>query len=391
MVRLNFENANKLIGEEIPSEIIKRILRSLDININSVTETGLGLTVPAYRNDVTREADIIEEILRVYGYDNIETTEKLNASISNSAGIEDYQLQNIVGSQLTSLGFFEILNNSLTTPDYSKLSENSSQDLEVKIINPLSNDLSIMRQSLLFSGLEVISYNLNHKNDRLKLFEFGKTYFHIEGSQVEHKRMSLFICGDKNSERWTGPQQQSTFFYLKGIVNSILQRIGIDGTKSLPLANKDFSEGLNISLGSQVLVEFGVLSKEILDYFGIEQEILYADFKWDTILKLIQNKKLVFKPISKYPKVRRDFALLVDENISFEMLREIANNTEKKFLKEIDLFDVYQGKNLPSGKKSYAMSFILQDESKTLTDQQIEKIMAKLQSNFETQAGAVLR
>ena len=391
MVRLNFENANKLIGEVIPTEVIKRILRSLDININSVTETGLGLTVPAYRNDVTREADIIEEILRVYGYDNINTTEKLNASISHSAGIEDFQLQNIVGNQLTSIGFYEILNNSLTTPDYFKLGNYTSEDLQVKIINPLSNDLSVMRQSLLYSGLEVINYNLNHKNDRLKLFEFGKTYFQIDGSNVEHKRMSLFICGNKEAERWNASKEKSGFFYLKGVVDSLLARLGITDLHSFSVENTDFSEGLNISSGNNVLVEYGIVSKSILSYFGINQEVFYADFKWDTILKAIQNKKLVFKPISKYPKVRRDFALLVDDTVSFDLIKDIAYSTERKLLKEVDLFDVYQGKNLPSGKKSYAVSFILQDEQKTLTDDQIDKIMSKLQKSFESKAGAILR
>jgi len=390
-VRLSFENAEKLIGEEIPRDIIKRILMSLDIKINNVTETGLGLTVPAYRNDVQREADIIEEILRVYGYNNVNTTEKLNASISNSSKFEDYKVQNIVGNQLVAQGFFEILSNSLTTPKYIGLSEQLKSEHSVEMLNPLSNDLSVLRQSLLFSGLEAVSYNLNRKQNDLKLFEFGKTYHQRNENREEYKHLSLLVTGNKNSERWNAPVQQSDFFYLKGVVTSILDRLGISNFKVSPFSNDVFSEGINLSLGKTQIVEFGLVKKSILKHFGISQDVLFANFNWDNVLQMVKQNTIVFKDIPKYPEVRRDFALLVDDKITFEQIDTIAMKTEKELLKDVDLFDVYQGKNLPKGKKSYAVSFTIQDNKKTLTDKQIDKIMKKLQTNFEKELGAELR
>ena len=390
-VRLSFENTKKLIGEEIPTEIIKRILMSLEIKINNVTETGLGLTVPAYRNDVQREADVIEEILRVYGYNNIKTTEKLNASISHTSKFEDFKLQNVIGNQLTSQGFFEILSNSLTSPSYLKLSEQLKDEQNVEILNPLSNDLSVMRQSMLFSGLEAISRNVNRKRADLKLFEFGKTYHDYNGKREEFKHLSLLVTGNKSSERWNASTQPSDFFYLKGTVTIILERLGISRFKASPIKNDLFSEGISFSLGKNKLVEFGLVHKKALKHFGISQDILYADFNWDTVLMMVKNNKIKFKDIPKYPEVRRDFALLLDNDVTFEQIDTIAMQTEKNLLKDVDLFDVYQGKNLPNGKKSYAVSFILQDENSTLTDKQIDKIMSKLQENFEKQLGAELR
>ena len=390
-VRLSFDNARKLIGEEIPREIIKRILMSLDIKINNVTETGLGLTVPAYRNDVIREADIIEEILRVYGYNNIKTTEKLNASISNTSRFEDYKLQNVVGTQLAAQGFFEILSNSLTTPNYAKLSEQLKDEHNVTMLNPLSNDLSVMRQSLLFSGLEAVSHNINRRRYDLKLFEFGKTYHHYNENREEHKHLSVFVTGNKSAERWNATTQPSDFFYLKGTITAVLERLGLSRFKASPIKNDVFSEGVCLSLGKTTLVEFGIVNKKILKHFGISQEVIYADFNWDNVINMAKHNSIKFKDIPKYPEVRRDFALLLDDNVTFEAIDTIAKQTEKQLLKDVDLFDVYQGKNLPKGKKSYAVSFILQDEHNTLTDKQIDKIMNKLQANFEKELGAELR
>ncbi|MEZ4803533.1 MAG: phenylalanine--tRNA ligase subunit beta [Gelidibacter sp.] len=390
-VRLSFENAKKLIGEEIPREIIKRILMSLDIKINNVTETGLGLMVPAYRNDVLREVDVIEEILRVYGYNNINTTEKLNASISNSSKFEDFKLQNVIGSQLAAQGFFEIMVNSLTNPDYINYSKQLEADHNVTMLNPLSNDLSAMRQSLLFSGMEVVEHNINRRRYDLKLFEFGKTYHNYNGNREENKHLSLFVTGNKNSERWNSSTQPTDFFYLKGTISSVLERLGISRLKAAPIQNDIFSEGVSLSSGKTKLVEFGLINKKVLKHFGISQEVLFADFNWDNVLAMAKNNSIKFKDIPKYPEVRRDFALLLDENVSFEQIDAIAMQTEKKLLKDVDLFDVYQGKNLPKGKKSYAVSFILQDENSTLTDKQIDKIMGKLQANFEKELGAELR
>ena len=390
-VRMSFESAKKLIGEEIPKETIKSILTSLDIKVNNVTETGLGLTVPAYRNDVQREADIIEEVLRVYGYNNIGTTKKLNASISNTSKFEDYKLQNIIGNQLASLGFFEMLSNSLTTPKYIELSEQLKEEHNVEMLNPLSNDLSVMRQSLLFSGLEAISYNINRKRDNLKLYEYGKTYHNYNGNREEYKRLSIFLTGNKNNLRWNSPVQKSDFFYLKGIVNSTLERLGLSKHKVSPIKNDVFSEGVSLSLGKKKLVDFGIINKKVLKHFGISQEVLFAEFDWDNIVEMAKHQDIKFQDIPKYPEVRRDFALLLDEQVTFEDIDKIAMQTEKQLLKDVDLFDVYQGKNLPKGKKSYAVSFTIQDEKRTLTDKQIDKIMNKLQSNFEKQLGAELR
>lgn len=390
-VRLSFENAKKLIGEEIPRDVIKSILTSLEIKVNNVTETGLGLTVPAYRNDVQREADIIEEILRVYGYNNIKTTEKLNASISSSSKFEDHKIQNIVSNQLVSQGFFEIMANSLTTPNYVALSDQLKSEHNVTILNPLSNDLSVLRQSLLFSGLEAVSYNINRKRLDLKLFEFGKTYHDFNGKREEQKHLTLFVSGNQTQDSWLSSNKKGDFFYLKGAIYSILERIGISRFQESPISNDVFSEGLSLSLGKITLVDFGLVKKSVLKHFDITQEVVFADFNWDAILDIVKRNKITFKAIPKYPEVRRDFALLLDDSVSFKDILAIANKTERQLLKNISLFDVYQGKNLPQGKKSYAISFTLQDENKTLTDKQIDKIMKSLQLNFEKELGAELR
>ena len=390
-VRLSFENAAKLIGEEIPKEIIKRILTSLDIKINNVTETGLGLTIPSYRNDVLREADVIEEILRVYGYNNIKTTEKLNASVSNSSKFEDHKIQNIVGNQLVAQGFFEILSNSLTTPNYAALSEQLKEEYNISVLNPLSGDLSVLRQSLLFSGLEAVSFNINRKRSDLKLFEFGKTYHGYTNTREEFKHLSLFVTGNQNQENWNVPNRKSDFFLLKGIIISVLERLGISRFNEFPIENDLFSEGLSFGLGKHKLVDFGLIKKPILKHFDISQEVLFADFNWDAILDLVKHQKVSFKAIPKYQEVRRDFALLIDDNVTFESIYKLAKQSEKQLLKSVHLFDVYQGKNLPEGKKSYAVGFTILDENKTLTDKQIDKIMSNLQSNFEKELGAELR
>ncbi|MDX1277867.1 phenylalanine--tRNA ligase subunit beta [Oceanihabitans sediminis] len=390
-IRLSYDNARKLIGQEIPEETIKSILSSLDIKIINVTEAGLGLIVPAYRNDVQRESDVIEEILRVYGYNNIEFSTKLNASISNTSKFDDHNLQNIIGNQLASQGFYEILNNSLTTPDYVKLDEQLKEEHNVTMLNPLSNDLSVMRQSLLFSGLEALSFNINRKRNNLKFFEFGKSYHNYNNNREEYKHLTLFVTGNRSNETWNSLNKPSDFFYLKGTITSALERLGISRFKEAPSKEAVFNEGLTFNLGKNKLVSFGLVKKNILKHFGINQEVLFADFNWDAILEVAKHNKIKFKEISKYPKIRRDFALLLDENVSFESIHDIAKKTEKQLLKEVSLFDVYQGKNLPKDKKSYAVSFTFQDEHKTLTDKQIDKIMNKLQSSFERQLGAELR
>lgn len=391
-VRLSFDKVTKLIGQEIPTETIKSILTSLDIKINSVTETGLGLTIPAFRNDVTREADVIEEILRVYGYNNIETSSKLNASISNASRFEDYKLQNLVGNQLAAQGWFEIMANSLTSANYLKLTEQLKAEDNVEMLNPLSQDLGVMRQTLLFSGLEALSHNINRRQTNLKFFEFGKTYHDYNGTREEYKHLSLLVTGFKTEENWSNaPQVKTNFFYLKGIIASVLERLGITRYQESATTNDVFSEGLQLSIGRDTLVNFGVLKSKIAKHFDITQDVFYADFNWNTIIEVAKRNKIKFTAIPKYPEVRRDFALLLDQNVTFDSLQAIAKKTEKQLLKKVNLFDVYQGKNLPEGKKSYAVSFTFMDERQTLTDKVVDKIMNKLQNNFEKQLGAELR
>ncbi|WP_075340855.1 phenylalanine--tRNA ligase subunit beta [Tenacibaculum agarivorans] len=389
-VFLSFENVYRLIGQEIPKETIKKILASLEIKINSVTEAGLGLVIPSYRVDVQREADIIEEILRVYGYNNIEFSHKLNTSISFDSDIQ-VKVENLAANQLISLGFNETMANSLTKADYIALSEDLNENFNVEMLNPLSNDLKVMRQSLLFSGLESIAYNINRKNSALKFFEFGKTYHKYENGYQEDKHLTLFVTGNRNKESWKVASQTSDFFYLKGVVSSILERLGVTKLKSSPIKSDVFSEGITLSLGKTKLVDLGVVKRAITKEFSIKQEVLFADFKWDAISGLIGKKNIKVADLPKFPAVKRDLALLLDNKVEFKEIYNLAFQAERKLLKDVDLFDVYEGKNLPEGKKSYAVSFVLQDENKTLNDKQIDKIMQKLQQTFEKNVGAELR
>lgn len=389
-VFFSYENAFRLIGQELDKETIKNILASLEIKISSETEAGLGLTIPSFRVDVQREADIIEEILRVYGYNNIKFSHKLNSSISFDNN-KDIYLENIIANQMTSLGFNETMANSLTKEDYISLSKNLKTEFNVTMLNPLSNDLKVLRQSLLFSGLESISYNLNRKNSSLKLYEFGKTYHKYEHGYQEDKHLVIFISGSRIKDTWTTSPQNSDFFYLKGIIMSILERIGISNLKSSPTKSDVFSEGLTLSLGKKKLVEFGVVNKKIIKEFGIKQEVLFADFDWSTILSITGKKTMKVSNITKFPSVKRDLALMLDEKVTFKEIYDLAFQSERNLLKDVDLFDVYQGDKLPEGKKSYAVSFVLQDKNKTLEDRQIDKIMQKLQQSFEKNLKAVLR
>ena len=389
-VFFSYENAFRLIGQELDKETIKNILASLEIKISSETEAGLGLTIPSFRVDVQREADIIEEILRVYGYNNIKFSHKLNSSISFNSN-KDTIVENVVANHLTSLGFNETMANSLTKEDYISFSENLKTEFNVSMLNPLSNDLKVLRQSLLFSGLESISYNLNRKNNSLKLYEFGKTYHKYEHGYQEDKHLTIFISGARTKDTWTSPSQNSDFFYLKGIIISILDRIGISNLKTSPIKSDVFSEGIVFSLGKKKLVEFGIVTKQIRKEFGIKQEVLFADFDWSTILSISGNKKIKVSNLTKFPSVKRDLALLLDEKITFKEIYDLAFQSERNLLKDVDLFDVYQGEKLPEGKKSYAVSFVLQDKNKTLEDRQIDKIMLKLQQSFENNLEAVLR
>lgn len=389
-VLINFDRVNKLIGQELPKEIIKRILVSLEIKINSVSETGLGLVIPAYRVDVQREVDVIEEIVRIYGYNNIEFSKKLHATVSHSARTEDYKIQNIVGSHLNSVGFHEMMANSLTSPEYVALSSALKPEFTVQLLNPLSQDLSVMRQSMLFSGLEAIVYNMNRRNADLKLFEFGKVYRKLPSGLEEIKKLSLFVTGNKSESNWHKKEEPTDFFLFKNYVENILLRLGITDFEAKPSQNDVFSESLALVLGNDVLVDFGTVKKPILKHFDIKATVFYADFNWHLVLKLLSTK-IKFQEISKFPEVRRDLALMLDASTSFADVYAIAQKTDKNLVKKINLFDVYEGEQLPEGKKSYAVSFVIRDDKKTLEEAQIEKVMSKLQKAFETELNAVLR
>ncbi|MDX1542672.1 MAG: phenylalanine--tRNA ligase subunit beta [Christiangramia sp.] len=390
-VFLTFEKVNKLIGENLQQETIKSILASLEIRVNNVTETGMGLTIPSYRVDVQRESDVIEEILRVYGYNNIKFGDKLSLSVANSSKFEDYKVQNLIASQLIGQGFYETMANSLTSAEYNELSEEQNEEYQVEMLNPLSQDLAVLRQSMLFSGLETLSYNINRKRNNVRIFEFGKTYHSYVSGRQENKHLSLFITGERMEESWNSIPGNGNFFYLKGVINSIFEKLGIHNLKAKASKSDIFSEGLQFSTKKAKLVEFGVVKKTILKKLDIEQEVIFADFNWQEVLEMAKKQKTSFSPIPKYPNMRRDFALLLDNSVSYEEIEHIAHQTERKLLKEVNLFDVYEGANLPEGKKSYAVSFVFQDENKTLTDKQVDKMMNKLQDRFEKELKAELR
>ncbi|KAA2217036.1 phenylalanine--tRNA ligase subunit beta [Maribacter flavus] len=392
-VFLAFEKINKLIGQNIPQDTIKSILASLDIKVRNVTEAGMGLTVPSYRVDVQRQVDVIEEILRVYGYNNIAFSEKLNASVASSSPYEDYKIQQIIGDLLASRGYFETLTNSLTSPDYENLLEGDLKERKhVTILNPLSGELSVLRKSSLFTALESASFNINRKRQNLKLFEFGKTYYHEDTDRKEDKYLGILLSGDTNANSWTDSSKKSDFFLLKSIVDTVLERLGIQDLKVEPDTSKLFSEGVSYkNHEGTALVSFGLVKKGILKHFDIKQQIFYADFQWDEVLNSLKRTGITFKEISKYPEVKRDFALLLDDAVTFKDVYDLGFRTERKLLTQINLFDVYQGSNLPEGKKSYAVSFTLKDTNGTLTDAQIDKIMDKLQSNYEKELKAELR
>jgi len=391
-VFLAFEKINKLIGQAIPQDTIKSILASLDIKVKNVTEAGMGLEVPSYRVDVQRQVDVIEEILRVYGYNNVAFSQKLNASIATTLATADHTIQNTIGNSLAAKGYYEILTNSLTNPEYSKLLGSEVEEQEsIEIMNPLSGDLSILRRTSLFSALETASYNINRRRANLKMFEFGKTYCTKEDKRVEPKYLSILLTGDSLQNSWTNKAVAANFFEIKSIVSSVLIRLGISNLKGVPTSSSLFSEGLAFTHKKKELVSFGLVNKTILKHFDIKQDVLYADFDWGTVLKQIDTSPITYKEIPKHPEVKRDFALLLDKKVTYRELHDLAFNAERKYLKDMILFDVYEGKNLPEDKKSYAVSFTLQDDKNTLTEKQIEKIMSKLQNTYERNIGATLR
>jgi phenylalanyl-tRNA synthetase beta chain len=385
-VEISFNNVSRLIGKTIPTDEIRATLLGLGIKISSEDSEGMKLEVPAYKVDVTREVDIIEEILRIHGYDNVEIPSQIRASLNTTIKPDKEVLQNQIADLLSANGFFEILSNSLT-----KLSYSAEPERAVRILNPLSSDLDVMRQNLLFSGLEAIAYNQNRRNSDLKFYEFGKVYNLDQDAYKENQRLSVFLSGSKNAESWNSKSINSDFYNLKSAVDLIIGRLNIKGLASSETTNPELSSGISYRKGEKVLVEFGAVSKKSLKKLDVSSEVFYADFDWDLIVRSVRNNKISYAEVSKFPSVRRDLSMLLNKDISFEQLKQIAQKTERGLLKEINVFDVYVGDKLPEGKKSYALSFLLQDEEKTLTDKQIDAIMQKLILNFEKQAGAEIR
>ena len=403
-VQLDYEYVDRLIGKAIGHDMIKAIVESLEMKVVEETAEGLLLDVPAYRVDVQRPCDVVEDILRIYGYNNVEIPTQLKSSLTILGEADKaYHLQNVIGEQLVGCGFREILNNSLTKTSYYTELNKYTEDTTVKVMNPLSSDLGVMRQSLLFGGLESICRNVNHKMPNLRFFEFGNCYhFSPEKKNdedpikayTEEMHLGMWITGKRVEGSWTHPDEQSSFYELKGYVLNIVKRLGVNpGIMVCEHSdNNVFGKALVLKTrAGKVLCEMGTVCHKILKKMDIAQDVFYADLNWDNLMRAIKKNETLYHDISKFPSVSRDLALLIDKSVQFEQIEQIARQTEKKLLKSVELFDVYEGKNLPAGKKSYAVNFILQDESKTLTDKQIEAIMNKLINNLKQKLGAELR
>lgn len=403
-VQLDYEYVDRLIGKEIGHDMIKAIVESLEMKVVEETAEGLLLDVPAYRVDVQRPCDVVEDILRIYGYNNVEIPTQLKSSLTILGEADKtYHLQNVIGEQLVGCGFREILNNSLTKTSYYTELNKYTEETTVKVMNPLSSDLGVMRQSLIFGGLESICRNVNHKMPNLRFFEFGNCYhFSPEKKNdedpikayTEEMHLGMWITGKRVEGSWTHPDEQSSFYELKGYVLNIVKRLGVNpGIMVCDHSdNNVFGKALVLKTrAGKVLCEMGTVCHKILKKMDIAQDVFYADLNWDNLMRAIKKNETLYHDISKFPSVSRDLALLIDKSVQFEQIEQIARQTEKKLLKSVELFDVYEGKNLPDGKKSYAVNFILQDESKTLTDKQIDAIMTKLINNLKQKLGAELR
>ena len=403
-VQLDYEYVDRLIGKKIGNDMIRSIVESLDMKVISETDNGLELDVPAYRVDVQRPCDVVEDILRIYGYNNVEIPTQLKSSLT-ILGDEDkaYHHQNVISEQLVGCGFREILNNSLTKTAYYTELNHYTEDTTVKVMNPLSSDLGVMRQTLLFGGLESICRNVNHKMPNLRFFEFGNCYhFSPEKNNdedpikayTEEMHLGMWLTGKRVEGSWAHADEQSNFYELKAYVMNIFNRLGVN--PGIVVAEKSdnnvFGKALALKARSgKLLCEMGTVSHKLLKKMDIDQDVFYADINWNNIMRAIKKNETLYHDISKFPSVSRDLALLIDKSVEFEQIEQIARQTEKKLLKSVELFDVYEGKNLPEGKKSYAVNFILQDETKTLNDKQIEAIMTKLINNLKQKLGAELR
>ena len=403
-VELTYDKVNTLIGKVIPVETVKSILESLEMKIVSETAEGLVIDVPVYRIDVQRDVDVIEDILRIYGYNNVEFSDNVKSNLSYQTPTDrSYKLQNLISEQLCGCGFNEILNNSLTRSAYYDNLSTYPVSHCVMLMNPLSADLNCMRQTLLFGGLESVEHNAKRKNGNIRFFEFGNCYdYNIdhkkEGETLaefsEDYRLGLWVSGSRVDNNWAHPNEKSSVYELKAYVENILVRLGVNLQKVIfgNLSNDIYSAGLSITTSSgRQLGTMGIVSPKICKELDIETDVYYAELSWTLLMKEIKKSKVTFSEISKFPAVKRDLALLLEKNVQFAEIEKIATESERKLLKDVALFDVYEGKNLPAGKKSYAVSFYLQDEGKTLNDKQIDAIMKKIQTNLEQKLGAQLR
>lgn len=383
---LSYEQIEKTIGEPLSKKDLNTIVNALEININSVSETGIGLIVPHYRVDVTRPADVIEEILRVYGYNNLSSKPLQFIANPPYSWKDAHKLTEAVADKLTHFGFYEALNNSLTSPEH-----HSDFHDPVTLVNPLGKELSMMRQSLMHPLLENIAFNSNRQQKQIKLFEFGSVYGQKDTEYIESKRLGIAMVGSTFEAHWDTAQSPQPFFYCKGVLTDIFSGLGLPSLQFESTKHDHFDQAFSLVYRKKSFGVMGLLSKKVVAHFEIDQEVYYAELDWQALLKKSFSEGVTFEEISKYPIMRRDFALLVDEATPFEELQKTALQTEQKILKEVHLFDVYQGKNLPKGKKSYGLSFSFQDNKKTLTDPQVDKVMEKLKANFEKQFGAELR
>lgn len=386
-VEVSLDNVRRLIGKNIDNEQIISIIKALEIEVTDQSTTELLLVkVPPYRVDVTREVDIIEEVLRIYGYNNIEMKQQIKASLNTVPKPDKELIQNIVSDLLIGNGYFEILSNSLT-----KLSYADDESTAVKILNPLSSDLDTMRQNLVFSALEAVAYNQKRRNGDLKLFEFGKTYHLLESGYEEKQYVSLTIAGAQQGQQWNHESKPVSFYHIKAAVDALVKRFNIRDLQVNDFQHAHFAYGLQYLKGQKPLVSFGAVAAPALKQTDVNGDVFYAVIDWELLLKTIRKNKITYKEVSKFPAVRRDLSLLINVDVPFEKLKNIAEKTERKLLKSVNVFDVYMGDKLPAGKKSYALSFELQDEEKTLTDKQIDSVMQKLILNFEKEVGAEVR
>ena len=390
-VQLNYSKMDNLIGEVIDRELVQGILNDLEIEIVDSNNDGLSLLIPPFRTDVQREVDVIEEILRIYGFNKVSIPSKLDTIISYSQVINIEEIRNTISDLLSNSGFNEAMNNSLTKDDNTKLISELDIEQNVVILNPLSKDLNVMRQSLLFSGLENIAYNHNRKSMDIKIYEFGKTYRKKGQKYSESQHLQVLVSGRLQAENWNANSDKADFFFIKEKVEHILNRLGIKDVQSEQMNTYGFEEALMYKCKNKRLVCFGKLDNKICKAFDVKSEVYAADFDWDTVLDLVIYTKTGFQEISKFPVVRRDLSLLVDKSVSFEKLRMIAIKADNKILKSVSLFDVYEGSKLPDGKKSYALAFTMGDATRTLTDMHVDKVMKKLMNSFRQQVGAEIR